>query len=98
MDRIELFPTLYHCIEIAAREEFQNSVNRYMEGGDKHRKLEGKIELLKTFLESVDFGKLRSQSDGYLIEGKRVRFVICWQEGELSYEMIVSKGEAPESH
>lgn len=98
MDCIELFPTLYHCIETTAREEFQNSVNRYMESGGKHRKLEGKIELLKTFLESVDFRQLRSQSDGYLVEGKKVKFVIRWQEGELSYEMIVRKGEAAESH
>ena len=91
MDGIELFPGLYHCIETAAREEFWNSVNQYMEGGQEDKKLEEKIELLKAFLESVDFKKLRSQSERYLVEGKKVKFVICWKEGKPSYEMVVIK-------
>jgi len=91
MDGIELFPSLSHCIETAAREEFWNSVNQYMESGQEDKKLEEKIELLKTFLESVDFKKLRSQSERYLIEGKQVKFVIFWKEGKPSYEMVVIK-------
>jgi len=91
MDGIELFPSLSHCIETAARAEFWNSVNRYMESGQEDKKLEEKIELLKTFLESVDFKKLRSQSERYLIEGKQVKFVIFWKEGKPSYEMVVIK-------
>jgi len=91
MDGIELFPSLSHCIETAVREEFWNSVNQYMESGQEDKKLEEKIELLKTFLESVDFKKLRSQSERYLIEGKQVKFVISWKEGKPSYEMVVIK-------
>lgn len=91
MDGIELFPSLSHCIETAVREEFWNSVNQYMESGQEDKKLEEKIELLKTFLESVDFKKLRSQSERYLIEGKQVKFVISWKEGKPSYEMMVIK-------
>ena len=91
MDCIELFPSLSHCIETAAREEFWNSVNRYMGSEQEDKKLEAKIELLKTFLESVDFKKLRSQSERYLIEGKMVKFIICWKEGKPSYEMVVIK-------
>ena len=91
MDGIELFPSLSHCIETAAREEFWNSVNQYMESGQEDKKLEEKIELLKTFLESVDFKKLRSQSERPLMEGKQVKFVISWKEGKPSYEMVVIK-------
>ena len=91
MDCIELFPSLNHCIETTAREEFWNSVNQYMEGGQEDKKLEEKIELLKAFLESVDFKKLRSQSERYLVEGKKVKFVISWKEGTPSYEMVVIK-------
>jgi hypothetical protein len=91
MDCIELFPSLSHCIETTAREEFWNSVNQYMEGGQEDKKLEGRIELLKAFLESMDFKKLRSQSEKHLIEGKKVKFVICWKEGKPSYEMEVIK-------
>ena len=91
MDCIELFPSLSHCIETAAREEFWNSVNQYMESGQEDKKLEEKIELLKAFLESVDFKKLRSQSERYLVEGKQVKFVISWKEGKPGYEMMVTE-------
>ncbi len=91
MDGIGLFPSLSHCIETAAREEFWNSVNQYMESGQEDKKLEEKIELLKTFLESVDFKKLRSQSERYLVESKQVKFIISWKEGKPSYEMVVIK-------
>jgi len=89
MDCVELFPSLSHCIETTAREEFWNSVNQYMESGQGDKKLEEKIELLRAFLESADFKKLRSQSERYLVEGKKVKFVICWKEGKPSYEMMV---------
>ena len=86
MDFIELFPSLHHCIETTAKEEFWNLVNRHMEGGQ-----EDKIELLKAFLESMDLKKLRSQSERYLVEEKKVKFVICWKEGKPDYEMVVTE-------
>jgi len=91
MDFIELFPSLSHCIETTAREEFWDSVNQYIEGRQEDKELENRIELLKAFLESTDFKKLRSQSEKYLIEGKRVKFVICWKESKPSYEIVVIK-------
>jgi hypothetical protein len=90
MDGIELFPSLSHCIETTAKEEFWNSVNQYMERGQEDRKLEERIELLKAFLESTDFKQLRSQSERYLVEGRHVKFVISWKEGKPSYEMVVT--------
>ncbi|NWF78371.1 MAG: hypothetical protein HXY36_07290 [Chloroflexi bacterium] len=91
MNCVELFPSLSHCIETTAREEFRNSVNQYTEGGCENKKLEKKIELLKAFLESMDFKKLRSQSEKHLVEGKKVKFIIRWKEGKPSYEMVVIK-------
>jgi translation initiation factor IF-3 len=91
MDGIELFPSLSHCIETTAREEFWNSVNQYMESGRKDKKLEEKIELFKAFLESADFKKLRSQSEKHLVEGKKVKFIIRWKGGKPGYEMVVIK-------
>ena len=90
MDEIELFPSLSHCIETTAREKFWDLVNRYMEIGQEDKKLEERIELLKAFLESMDFKKLRSQSERYLVEGKHVKFEISWKEGKPSYEMVVT--------
>jgi len=91
MNSIELFPSLSHCIETTAREKFWNLVDQYMESGEDDKKLEERIELLKTFLESMDFKELRSQSEGYLVEGKQVKFIISWKEGKPSYEMVVIK-------
>ena len=62
-----------------------------MESGQEDKKLEERIELLKAFLESMDFKKLRSQSKRYLVEGKQVKFVISWKEGKPSYEMVVTE-------
>ena len=91
MDDIELIPSLSHCIETTAREKFWNSVNQYMEGGQEDKKLEKRIELLRSFLESVDFKELRSQSERYLLEGKQVKFIVSWKEGKPNYEMVVIK-------
>jgi hypothetical protein len=93
MDCVELFPSLAHCIETTAKEEFRNLVNQYMEVGRKDKKLEDKIELLKAFLESADFKKLRSQSERYLVEGKKVKFVIYWKADKLDCQMIVIEGD-----
>ena len=92
MDCIELFPSLNHCIETTAREAFWNSVNQYMESGHEDKELEGRIELLKAFLESMDFKKLRSQSERHLIEGQKIKFVICRKEGRLDCQMMVVEG------
>jgi hypothetical protein len=91
MDDIELFPSLSHCIEATAKEKFWNLVNQYMEGGKQDKELERRIELLKSFLESMDSKKLRSQSERYLVKGKQVKFVISWKEGKPNYEMVVTK-------
>jgi hypothetical protein len=92
MDSIELVPSLSRCIETAARHEFWSSANQYMQGRRKDKKLEQKIELLKAFLESADFKKLRSDSETHLIQGRTVRFVIRWEEDKPSYEMLVTQG------
>jgi len=62
-----------------------------MEGGQKDKKLGEKIELLKAFLESADFKRLRSDSERHLVQGKKIRFVIRWKQGKPSYEMVVTE-------
>jgi hypothetical protein len=91
MNAIELLPSLSRCVETTAKDEFWNSANQYMEGGQKDKKLEEKIELLKAFLESADFKKLRSDSETHLVRGKRVRFLIAWKDGRPNYEMAVTE-------
>jgi len=54
-------------------------------------RLEEKIELLKAFLESADFGKLRTDSEKHVLRGEDVRLVIRWKDGKPSHEMVVTE-------
>lgn len=85
--KIELIPTLDLCIEGTARQEYKNSAYEYMQSGKRDKKLEKKIELLRIFLETADFRKLRAESEKQLIEGKKVRFILTSEKGKPRYEM-----------
>jgi len=87
---IELFPDLHHCIETVAKEEFWNSARKLMESEQENGELQQRAELLRAFLETTNFGKLRRESEEGLMQGKKVKFVISWQEGKPSYEMVTS--------
>jgi hypothetical protein len=87
--RIELTLTLDLCIEGRARQEYKKSADEYMQRGQKDRKLEEKIELLRMFLETTDFRKLRAESEKHLIEGKKIEFILTSEKGKPRYEMKV---------
>jgi hypothetical protein len=46
-----------------------------------------RLEVLRLFLESTDFGHLRSQYEGYLREGKKVTCLIYPDEGKVRYKL-----------
>lgn len=87
---VELFPSLSHCIETVAKEEYWSSVNRFMAGEQEDKELRQRIELLKAFLESMDFRKLRRESEKHLMQGEKVKFIIYWKTSKPSYEMVES--------
>ena len=87
MTRIELEPELSACIETKAKREYQKNLSRLLNKGNKG--FQEKAELLRLFLESTDFGKLRSQYEQYLVQGKKVRFILYWQQGKPEYEMQI---------
>jgi len=89
--RIELVPTLSHCVETMAKREYWKSVDKYLKKRNEDRKFEEKIELLRSFLETADFGILRRQSEKHIIDGKKVKFILSIKNGKQSYEMTVEK-------
>jgi hypothetical protein len=93
--RIELVPTLEHCIETTAKREFARVSGEYLERGGRDRDLEERAELLRMFLESADFRELRSESERHLVEGRKVTFVLHRGEGELRWEMEVQQPPRP---
>ena len=68
--RIELIPTLEHCIETTVKREFSRSADELLEKGNGDPELERRAELLRMFLESFDLKELRSRSEKHLVEGK----------------------------
>ena len=59
--------------------------------GEGSQELEERIELLKAFLESMDFSELRRESEKHLTQGIGVRFVVYMERDKPKYEMEVAK-------
>jgi hypothetical protein len=87
--RIELVPTVSHCIETVAKREYWKTVDEYLKKGEEDKALEQKIELLKSFLDTADFTKLRADSEKHLLDGKRVTFTVSMESGKRGCEMTV---------
>ena len=86
---IELKPSLSSCIETLSKKEYERTLNLLLKKGPIDEGLGERLEVLRLFLESADFGHLRSQYEGYLTEGKKVTFLIYPEEGKVSYQLIV---------
>ena len=90
MSMIELTPDLSSCIETVARREYNDVTRTLMTTTSPDETLVEKAEVLKLFLETTDFRKLRAESEKHLLDGKKVKFLV-YREGELPrYEMQVS--------
>jgi hypothetical protein len=86
---IELKPDLSSCIETLSKREYKRTLNPLLKEGNVNEELGERLEALRLFLESTDFGRLQSQYEGYLIEGKKVAFLIYSDKGKVSYKLIV---------
>jgi len=86
---IDLNPNLSSCIEMLSKKEYERTLNLLLKERDIDEGLGERLEVLRLFLESADFGHLRSQYEGYLTEGKKVTFLIFPEEGKVSYKLIV---------
>ena len=90
MFKIELVPDLTHCIETVAKKEHAMILKQLLTPGKVNKELEEKLEILRLFLETADFKKLRSQSEKQLMEWREVRFVVYLAGGVSKYEMQIT--------
>ena len=88
---IELKPNLLRCIDTLSKEEYERTLNLLLKKGPVDEELGERLEALRLFLESTDFGHLRSQYERYLTEGKKVTFLIYPEEGKATYKFIVEE-------
>ena len=89
MVRIELVPDLSHCVETVAKKEHRETMEKLLATGEGSKELQERIELMRIFLETMDFKKLRRESEKHLIEGRKVKFVVYLEEGTPKYELQV---------
>ena len=83
---IELEPELDACVQTQAKRQYNKILSELLNKGEEGELAE-KLEMLRLFLESADFNKLRSESEKHLVEGKKVKFILHLEEGKPEYEM-----------
>jgi hypothetical protein len=69
---IKLEPSLSSCIETVAKKEYERVLSLLLKADQEDAQLAEELELLRVFLESADFGRLRSRCDEFLLVGRRV--------------------------
>ena len=75
-------------METQAKRQY-NQIAGELLTSDEEGKLGEKLETLRLFLGSADFNKLRSESEKYLLEGRKIKFVLYLEQGKPEYEMKV---------
>ena len=91
MTRIELFPDLTHCVETRAKQEYAATMQRIL-SGDRAVAVEERLELLRAFLETADFTRLRRESEEHLVQGRKVKLVLSGSAGRAIWTLQVIEG------
>ena len=89
MLKIELVPDLSSCIETVAKKEYREALGKLLREGEGDRELQERVELLRVFLEAMDFRKLRAESEKPLLQGKKVKFTIYLEGDKPKYSIRV---------
>ncbi len=90
--KIELIPTLSHCIETVAKAEYERSMRQLLAGINDSQQLSERVEVLAGFLRTADFRKLRAESEKYLLEEKMVKFLVYQEDGAVKYRIEARDG------
>ena len=85
---IEIEPELSACVETKAKREYNQILGDLLNKGEDVE-LGERLETLRLFLESTDFGKLRNEYEKYLLQGREVKFIVYLEEGKPKYEMKI---------
>ena len=86
MLKVELIPDLSHCIETVARREHTAVSTQLLTLDKRNKEMEEKLEILRLFLETANFKKLRAESEKRLMEGKKVKFMV-YRDKDMKYVM-----------
>ena len=79
-------------METKAKQEFQKTLSKLLNNEEEAGELEEKAEILRLFLESTDFSKLRREYEKHLIAGRGVKFILHLVKGKPEYEIKIIQG------
>jgi hypothetical protein len=91
--KIEIEPELTACIETKARREYREILSRLLQKGRDER-LEAELEMLRLFLESADFTRLREAYEKHPAVGERVRFILRPGNDRPKYEIEITPAKS----
>ncbi|WP_287154281.1 hypothetical protein [Candidatus Solincola tengchongensis] len=91
---VELGADAEHCLETAARREYQRLMGAFLRGELEEVEAEAGIELLREFLERADFAALRRACEGRLRKGMDTVLLLYREGEELRYGFVDEAGEA----
>ena len=91
MTEISLDPDLSTCIQTLAKKQHERIVRELLKPGGENPEQEQQAEMLRMFLESTDFRKLRSEYEPYLVKGKRVRFTLRLMGDRTEYHIETTR-------
>ncbi|MBC7246195.1 MAG: hypothetical protein H5T73_00235 [Actinobacteria bacterium] len=77
-----------HCVETAARTEYDGIMRALLREGGDDEELGERLELLREFLVSADFAALRGLCEERFLRGERVRFFLRREGDGLSYGFL----------
>ena len=77
-------------METQAKRQYNQIARQLLQKGEDKELVE-KLEVLRLFLESADFNKLRRESEKHLVEGRKVKFTVRREAGQPRYEMKVTE-------
>ena len=76
-------------METKAKRQYNQMAGELLDKGEGGE-LAQRLEILRLFLESADFNRLRSESEKHLVEGKKVKFIVYLEEGKPEHEMKIT--------
>lgn len=91
MMELKLEPNPLHCIETVANREYERVLSLLLRGKEEDSRLAEELELLRIFLESADFGPLRSRCDEFLLADRRVVVTIRSADQSPGYEVEIQE-------
>ena len=77
-------------METQAKRRYNQIASELLDKGEVGELAE-RLEIVRLFLESADFNKLRSESEKHLLEGRGVKFILYLEKGKPKYEMKVTE-------